>query len=319
MIQFNVFNNEITHIDNFPITSRSIFISTLPGLEVSHDSVWWPNMAITRELNILITGGARGIGRELFRHFLRSGHRILVIDSNEEKLAYISEKLPRWSGGGNGRAVIIKWDPRNRDSIKNIVKSAQAIFDGRLDVLINNAMTMPRFWSNGKAIDDLSEAIMEEWDTKIAIGLTAPFLISRLCVPLLKAGGTEPPQGCIVNISSTRACKSGPNHEAHSAARAGLLGLTQSMSVSLGHAHKIRVNAILLGWIHVVTDNRSVYESRVELNDELKGKDMKWHPTGRVGMVQDVFKAVEYLMGAEFVTGQEIVLDGGVESKMIYP
>jgi NAD(P)-dependent dehydrogenase (short-subunit alcohol dehydrogenase family) len=276
-------------------------------------------MTTTRELSIVITGGARGIGRELFRHFLRSGHRILVLDTNEHKLAYISEKLPEWSSGGNGRAVIMKWDPRNRDSIRKIVKSTEAIFDGRLDVLINNAMTMPRFWTNGKAMDDLSEAIMEEWDTKIAIGLSAPFLFSRLCVPLLKAGGTELPPGCIVNISSTRTCKFGHNHEAHSATQGGLLGLTQSLSVSLGYAHKIRVNAILLGWIHVVTDNRSDYEKRLGLDNELKGKDMNWHPAGRVGMVQDVFKAVEYLMGAEFVTGQEIVLDGGLESKMVYP
>jgi NAD(P)-dependent dehydrogenase (short-subunit alcohol dehydrogenase family) len=276
-------------------------------------------MATTRQLNILITGGAHGIGQGLFRHFLCAGHRILVLDSNEHKLAYISERLLEWSSEGKGLAVIMKCDLRNRDSIRNIIKSAETLFDGRLDVLINNIMTMPRLRLYGKAMDDLSEAIIDEWDTTIAVSLTAPFLLSRLCVPLLMASSTYPSPGCIINISPTNTYNSGPNHEAYSATQAGLLGLSQSMSVSLSHTHKIRVNTISIGWIHVMIEHKMAHEKVADLDNELEGTDVKWHSAGRVGLVENVCKAVEYLMGAEFVTGQEIVLGGSVKSNIMYP
>ncbi|KAF2686031.1 NAD(P)-binding protein [Lentithecium fluviatile CBS 122367] len=156
-------------------------------------------------------------------------------------------------------------------------------------------------------------------DTKIAVRLTAPFLLSRLCVPLLKAGNsvTDSP-GTIINISSTRAYQSEMNHEAYSTAKAGILGLMQSMAVSLGYRHKIRVNAIVLGWIDVEQENE--YADSIERSQEATTtrEDAEWHPAGRVENVEDIAKAVEYLVGSGFVTGQEVAVDGGVGRKMVY-
>ena len=141
------------------------------------------------------------------------------------------------------------------------------------------------------------EDIEKEWDLKVAIGLTAPYILSRLCVPLLAAGRSTPNSpGTIINMSSTRAYQSESDHEAYSSVKAGLLG-----------------------WIHVANENKAADDGNVKWEEGLSKEDTAWHPSGRVGKVEDIAKAVEYLIGNEFVTGQEVVVDGGVGRKMVYP
>lgn len=208
-------------------------------------------------------------------------------------------------------------DLLDRTDISSVMEHVEEWCEGHLDVLINNAMPSPHIWTNSKKMEDTSESIMEEWDDKVAVGLTAPFLLSRLCIPLLKSNSPSQTPGCIINISSTRAYQSEPDHEAYSAVKAGVLGLTQSMAVSLGHRHQIRVNAIVPGWIHV--ENESMEGEGEAWGVGLKEEDMDWHPAGRVGKVDDVVKAVEFLVQSGFVTGQEVVVDGGVGRRMVYP
>ncbi|KAF2009288.1 3-oxoacyl-reductase [Aaosphaeria arxii CBS 175.79] len=274
-------------------------------------------MSAQRNLNVLITGGARGIGRGLVRHFLETGNQVYVLDSNKDE--FQAKLFRKWAATSPDHLYTRTCDLSDRAQIKTEVKSMAEVFGGKLDVLINNAFATPHIWSDERTMEDESEDIMAEWDIKIAVGLSAPFLLSRLCTPLLEAGGTKSSPGCIINISSTRAYQSELNHEAYSAAKAGLLGLTQSMAVSLGHRHKIRVNAVIPGWINVENENRGADEKGIKWEDGLSREDMAWHPAGRVGKVEDVVKAVEYLVGAEFVTGQEITIDGGVGRKMVYP
>lgn len=273
-----------------------------------------------RQLKILITGGARGIGRGLFRHFLKSGHSVIILDSDGEELEHVKKCAQEWSIGQEGSWLAIQCDLSQRNEIKGAVGLIKQKFSGRLDVLINNAFPTTLSFSEDRRMEADGDALEEEWDKKIAIGLTAPFILSRVCIPLLASGFSIPPSpGTIINISSTRAYQSEPNHEAYSAAKAGLLGLTQSMSVSLGHRYKIRVNAIIPGWIHVLDENKKGDENCMKWEEGLTDEDMNWHPTGRVGKVEDIAKAVEYLVGNAFVTGQEIVVDGGVGRKMVYP
>jgi NAD(P)-dependent dehydrogenase (short-subunit alcohol dehydrogenase family) len=282
------------------------------------------NMSASRPLRIFITGGARGIGRGLFRHFLTAGHKIFILDSNTEELKHVTQLADTWAPGAAEAQLSRTWkavhcDLSDREQIKSSVEDLRKTFDGKLDVLINNAFATPHVWVKDRTMEDESDEIMDEWDKKIAVGLTAPFLLSRLCVPMLKAASSEGQPGCIINISSTRAYQSELNHEAYSAAKAGILGLTQSMAVSLGHRHKIRVNAIVPGWINVENESRKGDDEQKKWEDGLGKEDMEWHPAGRVGQVQDVAKAVEYLVNADFVTGQEVVVDGGVGRKMVYP
>jgi NAD(P)-dependent dehydrogenase (short-subunit alcohol dehydrogenase family) len=274
-------------------------------------------MSGTKPLKILITGGARGIGRGLFRHFLRAGHSVYVLDSNTAELEHLEKTAHTWKNQAIWRTSLC--DLRDRTKVKAAVEDVTSVFDGKLDVLINNAMSTEGVGA-GRPMEDDSDDIMNDWDTKIAVGLTAPYLLSRLCVPLLKAGSsTTGSPGTIINISSTRAYQAEDNHEAYSAAKAGLLGLTQSMSVSLGHRHKIRVNAILPGWIHVMNERAEAHDLSTAWEEGLTKEDADWHPAGRVGQVDDIARAVEYLIGSGFVTGQEVVVDGGVGRKMVYP
>jgi len=168
---------------------------------------------------------------------------------------------------------------------------------------------------------------MRHWDAQIAVGLSAPFYLSRLCVPMLKregwkagakaAEGERP--GCIINVSSTRALQAEMDHEGYSAAKAGLIGLTQSLSVSLGTRYGIRVNAVLPGWIDIQAENKAADEKGTKWADGISKEEHAWQLSGRVGKPEDVTEAIDYLVGSTFMTGQELAISGGVERRMVYP
>jgi NAD(P)-dependent dehydrogenase (short-subunit alcohol dehydrogenase family) len=273
-----------------------------------------------QHLKVLLTGGARGIGRGLFRQLLQSGHEVIILDSNKEELENVKLRALSWTDVPQLGWQAWQCDLSKRGDLKAAVEAVNQYFGGQLDLLINNAFPTDMAMAGNKKMEAEGEDIETEWHLKIAVGLTAPFLLSRLCVPLLAAGHSTPNSpGTIINMSSTRAYQAESDHEAYSAVKAGLLGLTQSMSVSLGHRYKIRVNAIIPGWIHVVNENKAGDESGTKWEEGLSKDDTEWHPAGRVGKVEDIAKAVEYLVGNEFVTGQEVTVDGGVGRKMVYP
>lgn len=293
------------------------------------------SLSMSSPMNYLITGAGRGIGRGLTRNLLAQGHRVFLLDSNEAELQNTLSLAASWTkpselaaprstpssqSDKSFRGKVV--DLRNRDEIKKVVLEVNDFFNGTLHALVNNAFATPHTWKdeNGMEDDISSDDIMKQWDDKIAVGLTAPFLLSRLCVPMLgRQDKQSSSAGCIINISSTRAKQSEENHEGYSAAKAGLLGLTQSMSISLGHRHNIRVNAIIPGWINVEDENEAADAKQTRWEDGLTEQDHSWHPAGRVGKVQDIAKAVTFLVESDFITGEEIVVDGGVTRKMYYP
>ncbi len=159
-----------------------------------------------------------------------------------------------------------------------------------LELLVNNAgIAGP----NNGPIHELSLA---DWRKVTDSHLTGAFLMTRSAVPLMGEGAS------IVNMVSTRAFMSEPETEAYAASKGGLVALTHALAVSIGP--KIRVNAIAPGWITSDTD--------------LREKDQAQHPVGRVGRPRDIADAVVYLANAGFMTGQVLVLDGGMTKKMIY-
>ena len=271
----------------------------------------------------LITGAGRGIGRGLARNLLAEGHHVFLLDSNKAELDNTLKLCSTWSHLSPFKGSVV--DLSDRLAVKKAVQEAGQWFGGSLDVLVNNAFATPHTWADGKGMEDDpdSDDILDQWDLKIAVGLTAPFLLSRLCVPLLKKGQTgtrdDPGPGCIINIASTRAYMAEDNHEAYSAAKGGILGLTQSSSISLGHRHGIRVNAILPGWISIDNENAEADKRGTNWTEGMSESDHKWHPAGRVGRVEDVTKTVNHLAASTFMTGAEITLDGGVTRKMVYP
>ncbi|NTF32275.1 SDR family NAD(P)-dependent oxidoreductase [Rhizobium skierniewicense] len=159
-----------------------------------------------------------------------------------------------------------------------------------LELLINNAGIA------GPNTGPIHELSLADWRKVTDSHLTGAFLMTRSAVPLMGEGAG------IVNMASTRAFMSEPETEAYAASKGGLVALTHALAVSLGP--NIRVNAIAPGWITGEAD--------------LRKKDNEQHPVGRVGRPEDVADAVVYLAGAGFMTGQVLVLDGGMTKKMIY-
>ncbi|MFZ5817912.1 MAG: SDR family NAD(P)-dependent oxidoreductase [Bacillota bacterium] len=164
-----------------------------------------------------------------------------------------------------------------------------------LHVLVNNA-GISRF-------GPLETTPVAEFDRVLAVNLRAPYLFARYTAPLLRASGA----GAIINIASTRALMSEPNTEAYAASKGGIVALTHALAITLGPA--VRVNAVLPGWIDTS-------------GGPLREEDHAFHPAGRVGRPEDVARACLFLADpaeSGFMTGQQLVLDGGVTRKMIYP
>ncbi len=227
----------------------------------------------------LVTGGANGIGRGIVTHLAEAGWQVAALDRDTEALKDLPDGV-----------LAIGGDVSDETSVAAAI--AATGWDA-LDLLVNNA---------GIASPDagpVEELALEDWQAWIGTNLTGAFLMTKHCVPLLRRR-----KGAIVNITSSRAVQSEPDTEPYAAAKGGLTALTHSLAVSLGP--DIRVNAIAPGWIVTGDD------------DELREIDHAQHPVGRVGRPSDVAEAVLWVAGAGFMTGQSVVLDGGMTRKMIY-
>lgn len=277
----------------------------------------------SKPLHFLITGAGRGIGRGLSRLLLQKGHRVFLVDNNQEELTHTCDTLPisgSKSAPNNSKPFdALHCNLRQPADIDRVVKAASNFFADHLDVLVNNAAFTAGV-GGASILDSTNEQFTASWTASLETNLTAPLLLSRACLPMLKK---QPDRGCdnggsIIHMSSTRAHQSEPDSEGYAATKAGLIGLTHSMAVSLAPAG-VRVNAILPGWIHVGNECKEADDNGMTWEEGLSQDDQRWHLNGRVGKVEDILAAVMYLTKAEFVTGTEMIVDGGVTRKMVYP
>lgn len=218
---------------------------------------------------VVITGGAGGIGKCITEEFQSQGAQVCVIDCAEG---------PHYVGDIADKATLEDF--------------AQTVIDqfGRVDVLVNNAP--PCFIG-------IDECSYEQFQRSMAIGVTAPFYLSKLFAPYFGKGAS------IINISSSRDRMSHPQTESYTAAKGGIAALTHALAVSF--AGKVRVNSISPGWIDTAY---TVYE----------GSDAVQQPVGRVGNPLDIANMVLFLASdkASFITGENICIDGGQTKLMIY-
>ena len=217
----------------------------------------------------VVTGGANGIGKCITEEFRKQGVKVFVIDKavGDHYVGDISDK-----------AVLEAF-------AKKVISET-----GGIDYLINNALPLM------KGIDECS---YEEFQYALAVGVTAPFYLSKLFALYFREGA------CIINISSSRDRMSQSQTESYTAAKGGIAALTHAMAASF--AGKVRVNSISPGWIDTAY---TVYE----------GADALQQPAGRVGNPMDIANMVMYLCSdkADFITGENICIDGGMTKLMIY-
>lgn len=247
--------------------------------------------------SIVITGGGAGIGRAVTLHFHGLGWKVAALDIDEAALGELADLLP------GERCLTVCCDVGKEAQVKRaFARIGDWLGDAPLTCLVNNAGIADPYCG---PLEDLT---LGDWSKWIDASLTAAFLCTREALPLLRrAEGAS-----VVNISSTRSLMSEPDSFAYAAAKGGLDALTHAMAVSLGPA--IRVNAVLPGWIETGPWHKQA-ESEEPAHSQ---RDREQHPAGRVGRPEDIADAIEWLAGAGFVTGQRIVVDGGMTVKMIY-
>jgi NAD(P)-dependent dehydrogenase (short-subunit alcohol dehydrogenase family) len=233
---------------------------------------------------VVVTGGAQGIGLATATAFRDVGARVQAWDVDEEALSELE--------GIEGVLCDV--------GVPEEIERAAAGLE-RVDLLVNN--------SGIGAAQGLLELTVEDWDRVLAVNLRSHWLCTKLLAPKMPEGSA------IVNIASTRAFMSEPNTETYSASKGGVVALTHAMAITLSE-RRIRVNSIRPGWIETSLHQKS--SKRHE--PELRALDHAQHPAGRVGVPEDIARAVLFLCSPDngFVTGANLVIDGGMTVKMIY-
>ncbi|KAF4542648.1 Short chain alcohol dehydrogenase [Lasiodiplodia theobromae] len=274
---------------------------------------------------VVISGGGRGIGRALARHFLNKGDRVFLLDVDADELHHtVHVHLAKHHPTNLSSSIC---DLRNADEIRKTITDAAKFLGGHIDVLINNASIATPQWKDGKTMLDAST--LDEWRAYVDTNLTAPFAVSQAALPYMRCDAAAAanadaarhdarhiagPGPCIVHVGSFRAHQSDPNQEGYAATKAGQLGLMHSMAVSC-EPWGIRVNLVAPGRIKVAHECKEGDEKGMSWAETLEEKDVQQHPANRAGMPEDIAQAVEYLVNAGFVTGQEITVDGGALKK----
>jgi 3-oxoacyl-[acyl-carrier protein] reductase len=237
----------------------------------------------------IVTGGARGIGKEIAFLFAKEGSDIAICDVNEEVLQATKKEIET----ATGRKVLAeKVDVTNAEQVENFVKKVLDNF-GNLDILINNA---------GITRDNLLIRMSDaEWDSVLAVNLKGAFNCLRAVTrPMMKKRS-----GKVVNMASIIGIMGNAGQANYSASKGGLIALTKTVAKELG-SRNINVNAIAPGFIKTdMTD---------KLGDEARGKLLSFIPLGRMGEPADVAKAALFLASDEsaYITGQVIQVDGGM-------
>ena len=243
----------------------------------------------------IVTGGGQGIGKAIAADLLARGWCVAIADADSQAGQQAAAELQ-----STGDVLFVSTDVSREADVGDMVAAVVDRF-GHVDALVNNAAI-----SRNKPLAELS---LEEWTHVLSVNLTGALLCSKHAAPHL-----DRRRGSIVNIASTRALMSEPGTEAYSASKGGLVALTHALAVSLGPG--VRVNCVSPGWIDT-TPWKTHPDGHPPALTEV---DHRQHPAGRVGRPEDVAAMVRYLISPEarFVTGANLVIDGGMTRRMIY-
>jgi NAD(P)-dependent dehydrogenase (short-subunit alcohol dehydrogenase family) len=246
----------------------------------------------------VVTGGSSGIGRATALAFAEKGAKVAIasiqVAEGEETVQLIRET--------GGEAIFVYTDVTKAAEVENFIDQTMAVF-GRLDYAFNNAGVTTR-------MDYVYSYSEEEWDRVININLKGVWLSMKYEIPqMLKQGG-----GAIVNNVSIAGVISYGGKAIYTASKHGLIGLTKSAAFDCA-PQGIRINAVSPGAIET-----SMLEETFRNNPQFTREQLvAMYPIGRIGQPIDVAEAVVWLCSdaAAFVTGHNLVVDGGLHSAII--
>jgi 3-oxoacyl-[acyl-carrier protein] reductase len=236
----------------------------------------------------IITGGARGIGREIALAYAREGAHIALCDVNAEVLLETAKEIEAL-GRKVYTAVV---DVTNFEQVEDFVKKTNETL-GRIDVLVNNA---------GVTRDGLLLRMSEaDWDLVININLKGAFNCTKAASKIMM----KQREGAIVNMASIIGVMGNAGQANYAASKGGLISFTKSIAKEFA-SRNVRANAIAPGFIQTEMTNK--------LSEEVKGEMLKRIPLGKLGTVQDVANLAIFLGSSlsAYITGEVIKVEGGM-------
>ncbi|HEV7877732.1 SDR family oxidoreductase [Bradyrhizobium sp.] len=243
-------------------------------------------MALTDDQWVVISGAGGALGSALASHFASRGRRVLGLDRTFDGAAP--------APGVMASTVDLLVEAEVRQALADIIQANEGI------ALLVNAVGL--IWNEPVLAlrgTKFATHSLETWRKVTDANLTAPFVVAtQVAARMVRRGG-----GSIVNFSSI-ASRGNAGQAAYGAAKAGIEGLTRTMAVELGPLG-VRVNAVALGFIDVPTTRTAVAEERLQAY-------ARNTPLGRLGRVEDVIGAIEFLAANAFANGTIVKLDGGL-------
>ena len=238
-----------------------------------------------KDKKALITGASGGIGKELARVLVKYDAEVCISGRNVEELNELKESL-------GGKCHIVPCDLSNKNEISELVSKSEEVL-GQIDILVNNA---------GITKDNIFLRMSDqEWEDVLNINLNSTFNILKL----ITKGMVKRKYGRIINISSVVGATGGAGQVNYAASKAGLIGLTKSLSQELA-TRNITVNCIAPGFIETPMTEK--------LDDNRKDIIISSIPANRIGTPKDLSSAVIFLASQEssYITGQTIHINGGL-------
>lgn len=239
---------------------------------------------------IVITGGAKGIGKGCVAVFHREGGNVVILDVDDEAGSELTDKL-------GDRTLYIHCDVSDEPKVSDAMKKASTHFGG-IDVLVNNAGILQ--------YSTVTEASVEQWDSVLNVNLKGAFLCAKHAIPTMQKAG----QGVVINMSSVQAFVTQNKVAAYATTKAALIGLTQSIAVD--YAPNIRSVAVCPGGVDTPLNQKAFQESANP--DQARQETINIHLTKRMAQPEEIGELVAFVASdkGSFITGEAIRIDGGI-------
>ncbi|MEX0741295.1 MAG: glucose 1-dehydrogenase [Phycisphaeraceae bacterium] len=247
----------------------------------------------------IVTGGALGIGRATCEVLAREGAAVAVTDINDDDGRAVVKRIEN----AGGRAAFWHLDVGDEDEVQSVFQAVRQQF-GAIHVLVNNAGIA----GVNRPTDQIT---LDEWQNVIRINVNGVFLCTKHVVPYMREAGG----GSIINLSSIYGIISAPDLPPYHASKGAVRSMSKTDALLYAH-DKIRVNSVHPGFIWTPLVEKLAEQSEQGVDAYRKDLD-QLHPIGHVGEPNDIAYGIAYLASDEsqFVTGSELVIDGGYTAR----